>query len=113
MSGLRYTGQDREANLFTGIEHGPFCPWLVSCVAEPGRKVRVPDDQRQNWRVQGGSSDRRDQRGHDSHNDLKLHGLDSNQDRRLTKNRGTVQLIYKDMVGEETREIERECSGPH
>jgi hypothetical protein len=97
VSGLRYTGQDREANLFTGIEHGPFCPWLVSCVAEPGGKVGVPDDQRQDWRVQGGSSGRRDQRDRGSHNDLQLHLLDVIQDRTLADDRNTVQLIYRNI----------------
>lgn len=84
MFGLRYTGQDREADLLTGIEHGPLCPWLVSSVAEPCGKVRVSDNQGQHWWVQGGSSYRRDQRGHGSHNDWKLHLLVSIQDRGQT-----------------------------
>lgn len=63
-AGARHLGQQGETQLFTGVENGPFGPWYVSSIAQPGTEIRIPHDQRKNRGSQtGGSGEGRVQQG--------------------------------------------------
>lgn len=38
-------GHQRETDILSGIEHGPFLPWLITGISQPGAEIGIADNQ--------------------------------------------------------------------